>query len=150
MGARLEWFIINTFLLWPEILPSCQAVWFLLLEWGWLHPVFSCPRLPIPLPLIGFVILGTLFLFPNCVLWSAHIHTTQVSELWVLSYFSQVSEKLGKTQNSKPTSPTPTNFIKRKSDYKLCIHCSMTTMHKAQQKSRFLISQARLINQLLL
>lgn len=78
------------------------------------------------------------------------MRTTEVSEPWVLSYFSQVSEKLGKTQNSKPTSPTPTNFIKRKSDYKLCIHYSITTLHKAQQKGSCLISQAMLINQLLL
>lgn len=141
--------IFNTFRLWPEILPSCQAVWFLSLEEGWLHPVFSpFPRPPIPLPLI--VILGALFLFPNTQSVSCDLHTTKVSEPRVLSYFSQVSEKLGKTQNSKPWSPTPTNFIKRKSDYKLCIHYSITTLHKARQKSSCLISQAMLISQLVL
>lgn len=68
--------IFNTFWLWPEILPSCQAVWFLSLEEGWLHPVFSpIPRPPIPLPLIGFVILGALFLFPNTQPVSCDLHT---------------------------------------------------------------------------
>lgn len=68
--------IFNTFRLWPEILPSCHAVWFLSLEEGWLHPVFSpIPRPPIPLPLIGFVNLSALFLFPNIQSVSCDLHT---------------------------------------------------------------------------
>lgn len=143
MEARLEVIhIFNTFQPWPEILSELSGQCGFCYEGEDDASMYFCQFQGHSDPFSWFICdpqnstLASQY-WVLCHVIHVHTqHTTQVSDLWVIFYFFQASENLWISPNSKLTSPTPSNFIKRKLNYKLRIHYSITALHKAQQKKK--------------